>query len=757
MKRKILAFVLCLIMIVGLSACSSDGKKPQEKQPGPSKDSVNGEQDVSSGTDKMGRYMESEVMFPELEADESIISMFRNSDDRLEIYTQLNKKYFSYCSMEDGSWEEQEAEWLNGIPELKDSGFIGSVQEGRDKLRYVVITYYPDGASRCALYKTADQGKTRQRIELPYLEKETDYGNGYSAYGFIESFRVLENGNIVIMNGYGERMLTIYSGTDGTEIGKVKIGFKEGVYSDYNAYGNKLIAMSEDGKGVMIYDTEKAKVEKSMEYDYKERSTVTFTMLDDGTLFAADAGGIHRINPGGTLWETVVDGSLNSLGMPNFFFGDLYVAEGTREEYYVMAGTKVLHYVYDETVSAVPGTQITVYSLYENSTIRQAASAYQKSHADVKVNYMVAMGDQGGTVSDYIRALNTELLSGNGADILVLDGLPVDSYIEKGVLSDISSIVEPLIRKGDILANIAEPFTTGDKIYQMPTRFMAPLISGEQKAVDSTGSLARIAAYIQENPELPFVSGLSSEKLIKNMLALSNAELFGDGKALDEQKLEDFLKNIKIVADNTGSEDYKDDPDRSKWSSVKGPGSDLFDTDIFTAAGKKSQASYSLLRNAMDLYIPYAASKEYKLHYGTVNDMFLAYGRVGLNSAGKEADTASDFISFLFGREVQDANVYDGFPVNEASMTQWLIEADNGVSLSTGDSEGKIVISAECPPVEIMKEFVDMLKGLNKPVIVNQTIEDMIMEPVMSYLKGSISADQAASAVLSKVNTYLAE
>lgn len=38
------------------------------------------------------------------------------------------------------------------------------------------------------------------------------------------------------------------------------------------------------------------------------------------------------------------------------------------------------------------------------------------------------------TVSDTIRALNTELLGGNGADLLVLDGLPAESYIKRGFL-----------------------------------------------------------------------------------------------------------------------------------------------------------------------------------------------------------------------------------------------------------------------------------------------------------------------------------
>ena len=51
-------------------------------------------------------------------------------------------------------------------------------------------------------------------------------------------------------------------------------------------------------------------------------------------------------------------------------------------------------------------------------------------------------GEDGVTAEDAVKALNTELLAGNVPDVLVLDGLPADSYIEKGILADISEVVQ---------------------------------------------------------------------------------------------------------------------------------------------------------------------------------------------------------------------------------------------------------------------------------------------------------------------------
>ena len=52
-----------------------------------------------------------------------------------------------------------------------------------------------------------------------------------------------------------------------------------------------------------------------------------------------------------------------------------------------------------------------------------------------------------------------------------LDGLPIESYIEKGVLEDLSDIITPMVKAGELYPNIAESFTGSDgSVYQMCIR-----------------------------------------------------------------------------------------------------------------------------------------------------------------------------------------------------------------------------------------------------------------------------------------------
>ena len=96
--------------------------------------------------------------------------------------------------------------------------------------------------------------------------------------------------------------------------------------------------------------------------------------------------------------------------------------------------------------------ELLVYSLKKDRTIQQAVSAYQKEHNDVYVRYEVGMsGDNGLTAEDAVKALNTEIMAGKGPDVLCLDGLPLDSYLSKGMLADLSDTLKAAEEKDCLL------------------------------------------------------------------------------------------------------------------------------------------------------------------------------------------------------------------------------------------------------------------------------------------------------------------
>ena len=128
--------------------------------------------------------------------------------------------------------------------------------------------------------------------------------------------------------------------------------------------------------------------------------------------------------------------------------------------------------------------KLRVYSLKKHGEIQQAVSLFQEKCPELEVTFEVGYtGEDGVELSDAIRTLNTELMSGNGPDILVLDGLPADSYIEKGILEDITSIVDQ--EKENIFYNIISAYNKKESIYQIPTTFSVPIILGDAEVIDA--------------------------------------------------------------------------------------------------------------------------------------------------------------------------------------------------------------------------------------------------------------------------------
>ena len=195
-----------------------------------------------------------------------------------------------------------------------------------------------------------------------------------------------------------------------------------------------------------------------------------------------------------------MDGSMGAMGAPvNSGTGMICTGDG---EFYVLysqwktASYSLAHYVYDKDAAAVPEHTLQVFGLSENDTVWQAISGFQRKHPDVKVEYKTSGKETEEITSDDIRTLNTELLSKKGADVLMLNGLPTDAYIEKGVLADITKLTKNLMKENAYLENIMEnTVQKNGKIYGIPVKFTVPVMYGDEQIEKALDSLDSLKAY----------------------------------------------------------------------------------------------------------------------------------------------------------------------------------------------------------------------------------------------------------------------
>ena len=109
---------------------------------------------------------------------------------------------------------------------------------------------------------------------------------------------------------------------------------------------------------------------------------------------------------------------------------------------------------------------IHLYTLKDNDQLWQSAKLFEEKFPENQVVIDVGVSEEDGkTVSDAIRSLNTEIMAGNGPDIILMDGLPIEDYIEKGVLEDLSDMVDSVKENGEeFFENVLSSYKKGEKV-----------------------------------------------------------------------------------------------------------------------------------------------------------------------------------------------------------------------------------------------------------------------------------------------------
>lgn len=142
-----------------------------------------------------------------------------------------------------------------------------------------------------------------------------------------------------------------------------------------------------------------------------------------------------------------------------------------------------------------PSSCLTVYSLEDNHTVRSAVSLWNQTHPDTLCEYIVATREAGVsalTQEDLITQLNTQLVNGEGPDVLILDGLPMDTLMDQGFLAPL----EELDTTG-VFPNLLERFTLDGTLYAIPGKMTPYLLGRAARTTEPVEALEAFADLVE--------------------------------------------------------------------------------------------------------------------------------------------------------------------------------------------------------------------------------------------------------------------
>lgn len=533
-----------------------------------------------------------------------------------------------------------------------------------------------------------------------------------------------------------------------------------------SASDETIAVIGEDGTSVVFYDgkTFERKHTVSMEQSLEE------CMLEpgkDGMWYVANQQGIHRITENGSIAETVMEGSNTYLGDAASMYLRGFVV-GDSDEFYGLfsgeEGWKLMQYVVDENAPAMAKTELSIYSLTENDTVSRAISAFRKEHPDVEIEYTWAVDRFEVVSTDEIRSLNTELLAGSGADILLLDGLSYKTYMEKGVLEDVTEVAKELEQEG-ILPHVIQNTAQKDgKIYAIPARIHVPLIYGTEEEVKACESLDALQAYAEKNREKKLFGYTEFDQIGMTLFHLFYPELQEEDGSLDEEKLVKLLQTVCQLYENGGLKEYNGYSEKSKfyWLELK---SYFMSNQEMTAPSYQEYVHMVETSGFDSIRDIYYSSGNIQASIESIKNYYVPYTIAGINASSLHKKVAKEFISYLFKEEIQKKESYEGFTVSEKVLDQMpdYVETSEGkkdirkyVGLDQNTRE-EYEVKMGYPSKEETQKLVALIKNLDTPFYQEQIVTEMVLEELERLYCGKQSVEETAREICKKVDLYLAE
>lgn len=720
-----------------------------------------------------GRYMEKEILLPETGCvsveeicfleDGTFRAVYRDQDALLKI-----------ADSRDGgnTWTDPRDLHKELFPgeKMKEPVSAALCSDGG-----IFSLWYGEDA---AYYQSAD-GEKR---EIPLAEYA---GNGMEIY----DAAFTASGSVILM---GQDAIYEISVKDGSLLRTYEKG---NTILDFGIVGNRLVVFVNDT--IHYYDTETGEPltdepvlteELCLKKDQSETETasshsVVMTGSDEDGILYVNRGGMYLYYPGGTMVEQLFEGQETSVGLSETGLMDVETDEEGRV--YLAASDvssekpkgKIYCYQFDGEAS-VAETELEIYTLLTDPYIEQAAVMFQKEHPEIRIEIQEGMtGKDGVTATDAIKNLNTEIMAGEGPDVMLLDGLLEEDYIEKGMLEDISGIVE----SAGILENIRDVYTEEDgAVYRMPLRFGIPMIAGKAEDVDMVDDLASLKDMVKKHKADFFPGFFSAYKarvpqiLLTSLFELSSPSWMKKDGRVDEEKVREFLElTYEIYHADKEYEGYAEDTSDSeeketRWYEKNRRQEASPVMDLLLMGAEKQLFSYGYLFSLDHVFLMNTMETEnpeftHRLFNGQEKNCFAPELILGISAAAREKEAAQMFVEFLFSEEQQKNGKEAGFPVRKSvyeSDEYWELGREGSFECAwsaTYNGEMMEIIDVLHSSDSQLKEIRELGKTLTTPVGRNRVLLDAVKKAGVPYLKNETDLDRAVRETISQVNLYLSE
>lgn len=409
---------------------------------------------------------------------------------------------------------------------------------------------------------------------------------------------------------------------------------------------------------------------------------------------------------------------------------------------------------YDENAVNDPSKTIKVWSLYNDVTVRAAIAQLAKVNPDVAVEYETALtGDDTAGIEDAIRNLNTRIMNGDGPDVIILDGVPAQSYKNNGMLLGLSSLLDTK----DVYQTLKESYETDKGLFMVPTRFKIPVLVGEAQDLQQNDTLEKLVEnavngpnkplmdFESDNPfsalpqdQRPVISPDTLEEVLSLLWDASEKNILADNK-IDKESLRRYLEAAKSLSDKYNLQDSEG----GMAAMSTGDGSDIITGSVLAYMSQRAVVgAFNLSSISMVQFFDSVGNTSYVSLPGTEQGSWTPISMAAVNASSKKQDLAVQFVQTMLSKEVQ-GSTGGGLPVTQEGV-QKQVDDINTLLKNYGEPEISFDMDA-------------ILQYAKYPIANEKTIQNVVADATESYCAGEIDLEGAISKVEQETKNYLAE
>lgn len=409
--------------------------------------------------------------------------------------------------------------------------------------------------------------------------------------------------------------------------------------------------------------------------------------------------------------------------------------------------------------------KLTLCSLREREDVRDlvdAFNAFSAGQSGVYVEYEYEIpASNPGMDEDAVRRLNARIASGEGPDLLLLDGLDGEALLEEELLADVTGVLD----EGQHYVNIARPFTREGKIYAVPLAFNLMALHAVPGATESMDTLDELAAYLEayheEHPDRLTLDRWETPNYMEVIFQVYFPDLLEDGE-LEEEELAGFFRNMEKIHHASGQnwtvEESESDNDNIILDYLM----------LSTNWGQEGLLATGDLDHAISGVMS-CIDVERLYNYGEVRDglefdyfrrdgepVFVPRCVLAAAKGSRHVEEAEAFLKYSVSyKGMREAGGgINGFWINRQALQQpFSVGLDDVEEMENSRGE-KIQLPLKDLTTEGKRQFFDMVESLKEYSSIDQTVEMIVMEQAETYINGEGTLEECAARAQEKIRLH---